>query len=476
MTIDTLTLTDPADTAPTTPVGAAAWSPGATTDSFSSSPSKPQKARKTRAPKPAKKRRKKLTPEEELGYKPLPEPKKVKALSPSAQRKADKAQLIKEREADVAAMRINGVDGDVEIPKKPWLVIFSGKRARPDEVAETLTDLAAMLESGESEHRSVNALAVQYANYDIGQAYERVVLLLDRGVTLSEAMADQTDAFPPVVRELIGAAKMPKDMHRNLRQAAVIIVEADNIKSQVKSALFKPGFMLVFLMAFTVAAVQFLLPMTTEMFSGIGAEPPQTTQIIIAIGGVLKWVVMAVILLALLGFAWWTLFGKRSEKLAAKADERALRAPLMGDIMRMAVAARFCDVLSACLSVGMSELESLSTAARACGNKALQGWVEDHVGRQRVGIVKFGDVAKTELLPWNFRNRIETTASLTRRVEILRELASTFHSKSQERLNRFAERIGPITEGVVVVTVVVVVLLIVSPILTFIPTLIETVG
>lgn len=415
--------------------------------------------------------------EEELPYVPLPEPKAEKKLSPAAQKKAEKERLAKEKEADIAAMRILGTDDeDVEIPKKPWLTLFSGKRARPEEVAETLSDLASMLENGESEHSSVSALAEQYSDYDIGQAYERVVMLLDRGVTLGAAMADQTDAFPAVVRELIGAANMPKDMHRNLRQASVIIVEADNIKGQVKSAMFKPGFMLVFLMIFTVAAVQFLLPMTAQMFSGIGAEAPPMTQIIMAIGGVLQWVVIGVIVVAALTWVYWLLFGKNNEKFTAKLDDKILKMPLFGDIMRMAVAARFCDVLSACLSVGMSELEALETAGRACGNKALEQWVADHVGRQRYGIVAFGDVAKTEMLPWNFRNRIETTSSITRRIEILRELAATFHEKSQERLNRFAERVGPITEGVVVITVVGVVILIVSPILTFIPTLIATVG
>jgi type IV pilus assembly protein PilC len=428
-------------------------------------------------PTPKATKRGKRSSADELGYVPLPEPKPANKLSPRQQAKADKAQLRKEQEADAARMRINGVDDDtIEVPKKPWLVIFNGKRARPDETAETLTDLASMLENGDSERQSVNALAVQYANYDIGQAYERVVMLLDRGVTLSNAMADQTDTFPPVVRELIGAAKQAKDMHRNLRQAAVIILEADNIKSKVKSALFKPGFMLVFLMIFIVAAVQFLLPMTAQMFTGIGAEPPATTQFIMAAGEWLKWIIGVSLVGLIVWSLCWKLFLKNNEKLATRADTFALKAPLIGDIMRMSVAARFCDVLSACLDVGMSEIESLETAARACGNKALTNWVMEHVGRQRVGVVSFGDVSKTELLPWNFRNRIETTSSLTRRIEILRELASTFHVKSQDRLNRFAERIGPITEGVVVACVVLVVLLVASPIVTFVPTMMDMIN
>jgi len=482
-----LDATDPLDEVPAIfrdqAVPAATWQPGqgggfaaiatevaAATGLEDGAPSKPRKRRgragATRVAKDA-------ALEGDVPYKPLPVPK-VKTLSRSQQAKADKLQRAKELAADAAKIRINGTDGNETAPKKPFLTFFSGKRARPDEVAETLTDLASMLENGQSEHSSVNALATQYASYDIGQAYERVVLLLDRGVTLNDAMADQEDNFPPVVRELIGAAKNAKDMHRNLRQAAVIIVEADNIKAQLKSATFKPKLMFFFLLLFALAAVQWLMPMTAGMFTGIGAAVPPLTKTIMAVGEYLKWVLAAALVLSMLWKLFWTVFGRTSERISAIRDSMALKAPLVGDITRMAVAARFCDVMAACLAVGMSEIESLETAGRACGNKALAQWVTEHVGRQRAGVVAFSDVSRTEMLPWNFRNRIETTSSLPRRIEILRELGLTFHAKSQQRLSRFAERVGPITEGVVVGAVLVVVLLIISPILSFIPTMLET--
>ncbi|MET0886647.1 MAG: type II secretion system F family protein [Mycetocola sp.] len=482
--------TRPAATSVPVPGAAAprqSWQPSAEAEPLSAtaktSPKESKPAKKAKAAKPSKKGKKGAAVASandailDTPVKPLPVPKPPKKLSKSQQAKADKAQLIKEREADAAAMRINGVDdASIEIPKKPWITFFSGKRARPDEVAETLTDLASALENGQSEHKSVNDLAVQYANYDIGQAYERVVMLLDRGVTLANALADQEDSFPPVVRELIAAGKQPRDMHRNLRQAAISVTEADNIKSEIKSALFKPGFLLFFLVAFTLAAIQFLLPMTTGMFTDIGAEIPAMTQMVLVFGDFLKWILLAILVGVMVWKAFWTLFGKNNEKLAALSDKFALKAPLVGDITRMSVAARFCDVLAACLNVGMSELEALETAGRASGNRALKTWVDEHVARQRVGMVTFSGVAQTEMLPWNFRNRMETTTSLTRRIEILRELAETFHHKAQQRLTRFAERVGPLTEGAVVVAVIFVVLLIISPILTFIPTMLETIG
>jgi len=462
------------DGAPDTGTSPGTWSPGQGASPFSGLPATPAPAAAPTKKTGRGKKRAEGDSSDGPAYVPLPVASS-RPLSKSAQAKADKAELLKEREADAAKVRINGSDEPVEIPKKPWFTLLTGKRARPDEIAETLTDLASMLENGESEHKSVTALAKQYGSYDIGQAYDRVVRLLDRGVTLADAMADQTDNFPPVVRELLGAAKMPRDMHRNLRQAATIIIEVDTIKGQIKSSLFKPGFLLFVLIAFSFAAIQFLLPVMAGMFTGIGAEVPPMTTVLMTIGASLKWVLAGIAVLAIAALLFWIVIGKNNERLATLADKHSLRLPMLGDVIKMSVAARFCDVLSECLNVGMTELESLETASRACGNRALTNWVDEHIGRQRVGIVTFSDVAKTEMLPWNFRNRIETTTSLTRRIEILQELATTFHSKAQVRLNRFAERIGPISESFVVIAIVAVVLLVVSPVLTFIPTMIETI-
>ncbi|ROR76112.1 Type II secretory pathway, component PulF [Plantibacter flavus] len=485
---DTFTLNTESDETPATPSTTTTdeqfpsspkvWRPGGPTASLpgrSDGATGPKATTKLGRGKQSKKNAPKSS-EADRPVKLLPEPKAPKPLSKSAQKKVDRARLIKEREADAAAVRINGSDEDVEIPKKPWLVIFNGKRARPDEVAETLTDMASMLENGQSERRVVEALAQQYGNYDIGEAYGRVVMLLDRGVTLGKAMADQTDAFPPVVRELLAAAKMPKDMHRNLRQAAIIVMEADNIKTQIRSALFKPGMLAFLALAFTFGAVQWLLPMTIVSFTSIGMETPQLTVTVMAIGEYLKWAIVALIVIVVLWQMFWILIGKSNERVATFIDHLSLKAPMIGEITKMSVAARFCDVLAACLAVGMSEIEALEIAGRACGNRSMRAWVEDHVGRQRLGLVTFSDVSKTEMLPWNFRNRIETTTSLTRRVEILRELAETFHFKAQSRLTRFAERVGPISEGIVIVVIICVVMLIVSPIISFVPTMLEEVG
>lgn len=465
---DTITL---AVEEPTEGRSAPAWTPGQQT-AFAApgTPEEPEKP--NRARKRASRRSASIEP---LPYVPLPE-KKAKILSKGEQKKADKIAAAKAAAADATTLRINGSDENVKIPKKAWLTLTNRKKARPDEVAETLTDLASMLENGDSEHQSIKALADQYASYDIGEAYERVKLLLERGVTLPAAMADQTDNFPPVVRELLGAANMAKDMHRNLRQAALIIVEADNIKGQVRSALFKPGFMLFLLMGFIILAVTYMLPMTADMFTGIGAEAPPTTVIVMIAGEWLKWIFIVIIGLAILFAIAWQAFLKRNQRIATRADLAALRAPLFGEILKMSAAARFCDVLSACLAVDMSEVESLKTAARACGNKALQKWIDEHVGRQEHGVAGFADVTKTDLFPWNLHNRIATTTSLVRRIDILQELSETFHSKAQVRLNRFAERIGPISEAVVVAAIVGVVVLVASPVLAFIPTMIETVG
>lgn len=448
-------------------------SPSKTFDDLFDAPAEPApapagKVKAARKPKAARSSKK-----NELGYTPLPE-KKTTALTPRQQRAFDRAEEAKEKAADIAAQRINGAEFGQETTKKPWLTIVSGKKAKPDMIAETLTDLASTLESGEPEYTSVRAVADQYEKFDIGEGFDRVARLMSkgRGVTLTAALADQEDNFPPVVRELIGAANTASDLHRNLRQAAVIIVEADNIKAQIRSALFEPALMASIMAAFTIFAVEFGLPIVQQNFAGFGGEVPVITLIAMAVGGFVKWILIGAIVLLLITAAAWPIVMKKSDRARRAVDRLAMRVKYLGDIQRMAVAARLCDVLAAGLKVGLSELSALETAARACGNRAVQHWIEEHLERQRYGVVDFADFADTDLVPWNLRMRLGNTNSIPRRIEIFQELAVTFHHKANERLERFAERIAPISKLVTFTGIGVVLMIIISPLLTLIPTMI----
>ena len=358
--------------------------------------------------------------------------------------------------------------------KKAAITIVS-KKSRPDEIAETLDDLAAMLESGDSEQRALRTLAEQYGKYNVGRAYGRAADLMARGETIIAALSDQTDTFPRVVRELIGAAATPRDLHRNLRRCAELIVESSDVKAAIRAALFKPLMMLGIVVVFVLLASSWLLPTVVGVFSSIGAKTPEATLIMIGVGGSVKWVFIVIIALIFLWFIYWFGFGRKVESVRIWKDTMAIRMPMLGPINQMQAAAKFSDVVAVCLGSGIPEVEALEIGARACGNEALQAHIMDHIGKQKLGHAVFANVADTPLLPWNFKNRIAISPSPRERINVMKELALVFHKKARRRLDAFADRVGPITEMMVLSVAAVVILAVAIPVTTFAPSMMNMV-
>jgi type II secretory pathway component PulF len=380
----------------------------------------------------------------------------------------------REQRLNAKAAELNP-DG-ILVEKRPLFTIV-GKKSRIDDIGETLEDLASMLESGESEEHALSELSKHYAKTNVGMAYGRAAeKMRERGDTIIEALVAETDVFPSVARELIAAASTPRDLHANLRHAALIIVEGSDIKAKVKSALFKPMMTLVIVILFILGSAEFLLPGVAKMFESINAEVPPMTVTMIAFGHSLKWVMggIALIVLAWLGF--WAVAGRKNPKLRILRDTLALRAPMIGPIAQMAAAARFTEVLSACLASGMTELDGLEVAGRACGNEAIDEHVKKHIIKQRIGQAVFVDVADTPLFPWNLKNRIEVAPSPRQRITVMKDLAQVFHKKSHRKLESFTDQIGPITEIFVLSAAAVVILMVAIPVTTFAPALVRMSG
>lgn len=416
-------------------------------------------------------------------YQQAPEPAAVQE-APAAVRTRERAS---ERKAAKPKRGKKGADPTENLPyvpasmretpeKKPLFTVVA-KKARPEDVGETLEDLASMLEAGESEDRALSELGRQYEKLNVGAAYTRAVeRMRNDGATSIEALVAEDDVFPRVARELLAASTTPRDLHANLRHAAMLVAEASDVKAAIKAALFKPLLTLGIVIVFVVVAAEWLLPQVATMFESIGAATPPITVTMIAVGSSAKWVIGGLLLLLGAWGLYWLFAGRKNPKLRVAMDNMAIRMPLLGPITQMAVAARFAEVLAACLASGMNELDALEVAGRACGNDAVNAHVIEHIARQRVGDATFADVADTPLFPWNLKNRIDIAPGTRFLIDTLRDVGKIFHKKSKRRLDQFADRVGPLTEIVVLVAAAGVILMIAIPVTTFAPQMINMGG
>jgi type IV pilus assembly protein PilC len=126
----------------------------------------------------------------------------------------------------------------------------------------------------------------------------------------------------------------------------------------------------VFIVAFLVISVimLFVIPSFKEVFSSFGAELPLPTQMVISLSEFFIdywWAIFGGIGLGLFLFlrAW-----KRSVAMQMVMDRLMLRVPVMGDLVRKSVIARWTRTMSTMFAAGVPLVEALESVGGAAGN------------------------------------------------------------------------------------------------------------
>ena len=112
----------------------------------------------------------------------------------------------------------------------------------------------------------------------------------------------------------------------------------------------------------------FVIPAFKQLFSGFGAALPTPTLVVMAISDFFVaywWAIFGTIggSLYIFFYAW-----KRSVAMQRVMDRLVLRLPIVGDVIRKAVIARWTRTLSTMFAAGVPLVEALDSVAGAAGN------------------------------------------------------------------------------------------------------------
>ena len=120
----------------------------------------------------------------------------------------------------------------------------------------------------------------------------------------------------------------------------------------------------------TFAMLRFIVPIFAKMFSGLGAELPGPTQIVLGISNFLRDQTLLILFVLVLGIIGFKMF-LRNPKGRLAWDSFKLKMPLLGSLMRKSAISRFTRTLATLLSSGVSILDALSITAKTAGNMVL---------------------------------------------------------------------------------------------------------
>ena len=198
---------------------------------------------------------------------------------------------------------------------------------------------------------------------------------VESGAALADAMKKHPKTFDALYSNMIAAGEAGGILDTILKRLAVYIEKNVKLKGEVKSAMIYPVAVIVIAAVVVGAILWKVIPTFAALFSGLGAQLPMPTRVVIEASNMLVaygWIL--IVALGAIGYAVKSYYATPGGRHVI--DKLLLKAPILGGILRKVAVARFCRTLSTLLASGVPILDGLDITARTAGNAIIEDAIQ----------------------------------------------------------------------------------------------------
>ena len=251
----------------------------------------------------------------------------------------------------------------------------------PKDLAIFTRQFSFMIDAGLPLVQCLEILGTQQENKNFMKILQQTRMDVEGGASLADAMRKHPKAFDDLFVNMIAAGEAGGILDTILKRLATYIEKAVKLKAQVKGAMVYPVAVLSIAGIVIAVILWKVIPTFASMFSGLGAELPLPTRIVIVASNwfvrLLPFLVVGFVLGVVLFRKYYATYGGRRV-----VDRGLLKAPILGIILQKIAVARFCRTLATLISSGVPILDGLEITARTSGNAI----IEDAIMAVRKGV------------------------------------------------------------------------------------------
>ena len=275
-----------------------------------------------------------------------------------------------------AALKKQGITAK-KITKKINLGVLSHRKISGVDITIFARQLATMMRSGLTVIESFNIVIEGLENPKMKTMVTSIKLDVEAGENLSDALAKYPLQFDSLFCALVKAGEKSGKIDQMLDRIATYKEKNEMLRLKVKKALKYPLTVILASLVVTVILLLKVIPVFSDLFNSFGGDLPTFTQLVVDASEFTKknWVV-GLITIVVAYIAILKTY-ERSQALRHIVERLSLRAPIFGDLMNKAIVARFSSTLSTTYASGVTMVDSLDSAAKACGNIVYEEIVND---------------------------------------------------------------------------------------------------
>ncbi len=236
---------------------------------------------------------------------------------------------------------------------------------------------STMVNAGLSLVRVLSILEQQTSNKKLREVAGAVRLDVEAGRPLSESMARHPKVFSNLYVNMVKAGETGGVLDEVLNRVANFLEKEQALRAKVRAAMVYPALLTMAALGGLMFMTIVILPQFQNLFRELGGEDslPLPTQIAMAFSVVLRrywYIVFGGFAL----FIWGLRRYLKTPKGRAQYDRLKLRMPILGDLNRKIVVARFSRTLATLIASGVPIMQSLEVVAKAIDNTVIGEAVE----------------------------------------------------------------------------------------------------
>jgi len=308
--------------------------------------------------------------------------------------------------------------------------------------------LATMFAAGLTLEKALSNLAAEEKHPRFKKVLTKVAEDIRKGYSLSEAMERHPGVFSPLYVALVKAGEVSGSLQGILDDLAGYLENVHDTNQKVKSALYYPILVFIFLGVILTVLLIFIVPRFSAVYAQLNTKLPAATQLLIKISGLLKDNILAAIGIAVMiwvGF-WMISLTRRGGYLI---DSLKIRMPVFGPLINYNIFNKLSKTLGILLGAGVPVLPSLQLVKRIVSNRVYANALEMTSEYVRDGYTISSAMKITERFPPILLQLI-ATGEETGEIDTLLQKAADFYSK---QVNAIVSRMTSIIEPLMIIFV-----------------------
>jgi type IV pilus assembly protein PilC len=247
----------------------------------------------------------------------------------------------------------------------------AGKKVNHKNLAVFVRQFSVMIDAGLPLVQCLEILGNQEEDRNFAATILQTRSDVESGASLADAMRKHPKAFDPLFTNMIAAGEAGGILDTILKRLATYIEKAVKLSGQVKSAMIYPVAVVVIAGAVVGVILWKVIPTFASLFSGLGADLPLPTRVVIGLSnGLVSYFPIIAAVAVTSGWGFKKYYGTTPGRRVV--DATVLKAPILGNIMRKIAVARFCRTLSTLISSGVPILDGLEITAKTSGNAIVE--------------------------------------------------------------------------------------------------------